>query len=492
MKHALAALALATLSAAALAACGGNSIVGGTAAAPAPPGAVGPAHHSRIHRDDNGSQDLHSGGADIPAYAYNRGNQPVGYYYQAQSPPGAGSLFYAAPTKGTIYYCLTSSTDGRHAFENFEDSGYPPTGPCAPLGASATGFGGRQDPLDFVASAVALASTECCTSSTPYDQGRLTGSVTWGQPFEFPQIGGNIVYGYRPQDFKANVSKIKLSTWTYCAIANGTVSDWNDGAITADNGKSVTGGNAETITFYFRSDSAGTTNNFTNHLNTACNVAFKPPYNKSPYGGSSRSAAWTYGVSSTWPGPGSSGFPNQNFIGENGDPGILGGIQSTPYSTGYVAGAYVKSASPKVSQAWLQNGANGKKALFVDPTNHTALTNALKKVTAANITYGGGSDGNPLGSTTPWCQLYIPASVYVSPPKGTYPIVDVSYLLFYGQNNGVHVSDKQTLITFLESSQANKIENKLEYTSLSSSVETAVVNALNGTGGSGSGQPCLQ
>ena len=117
-------------------------------------------------------------------------------------------------------------------------------------------------------------------------------------------------------DFNSNVSSIKLSTWTYCAIANGTISNWNDPAITADNGTSVTGGTSEPITFYFRSDSAASTQNFTNHLNTACNVTWKKPYNKSPYQSAGHSAAWTFGVNSKWPGPGSSGDPNPNFIGE--------------------------------------------------------------------------------------------------------------------------------------------------------------------------------
>ncbi|MBV9719670.1 MAG: substrate-binding domain-containing protein [Candidatus Eremiobacteraeota bacterium] len=487
MRRLLAPLVFAGVPAMLLSACNGSGAGSGIAAIPS--GAATSAHHSRLHHNDNGPQDLHAGGADIPAYAYNLGNQPVGYYNNPQAPPGEGSLLYAAPTQGTVYYCLTSSTDGRHAFEGYEDSGYPPTGPCAALGDAATGFGGRQDPLDFVGTAVALASTECCGSSTPYAQNRLQGTVTWGQPFEFPQIGGNIVYGYRPQDFKANVSEIKLSTWSYCAIANGTVSDWNDPAITADNGKSVTGGASETITFYFRQDSAGTTNNFTNHLNTVCNQTWGAPYNQYPYQGSARSAAWTFGVSSTWPGPGSSGDPNQNFVGENGDPGILAGVQSTKYSTGYVAGAYVKAANPKVSQAYLQNGMKGKNPIFINPTNSATLAKAFAKVTAANITYGGGSDGNPLGSSTPWCQLYIPNSYYVNPPKGSYPIVDVSYLLFYGQNNGVHVPDKTALIKFLVSAQANTIIKKLEYAPLSSSVESAVVSALNGNG---SQAACLQ
>jgi ABC-type phosphate transport system substrate-binding protein len=489
MRNTLATLALAAFSALLLSACGGTAAGNAMGVTPGIPNAPAASRGHRAHRLDNGPQDLHAGGADIPGIAYNLGDQPVGNYNQNQTPPGQGSLFYAAPTSGTIYYCITSSTDGREAFEDYKDSGYPPTGPCAPLGSPATGFGGRQDPLDFVGTATALASTECCGTSSPYYENRDEGSVTWGQPFEFPEIGAPIVYAFRPQDFSAQTKTIKLSTWTYCAVANGTISDWNDGAITKDNGQSVTGGTSEPITFYFRSDSAGSTYNFTNHLNAVCNQTFKKPYNALPYGSPSRSAAWGFGVASAWPGPGSSGDPNSNFIGENGDPGILAALQTTPYATGYIVGAYVKQANPKVGQALLQNGSKKGKPVWVNPADHVAVTKAFAKLTAGNITYGGGSDGNPLGSSTPWCQLFLPYSYYDNPPAKSYPIVAVSYLLFYGNNNGVHLSDKTALIKYLESSSANKIVNKLEYSSLPPSISTATLNALNGTA---SQSACLQ
>ena len=490
MRKTLATLALAAVPALLLSAC--NSPAGGVSGVAPLPQTPQASHsnHRHIRGMDSGPQDLHAGGATFPAYAYNLGNQPVGLYSQPQTPPGQGSLLYAAPTNGTVYYCLTGSGFGRAAFESNNGT---TTAACAPLGATPTGLGGRQDPPDFVGSDIAMASTECCAYGTTYYNGRLTGSVTWGQPFEFPTIGGPIVYGYRPQDFKANVANIKLSTWTYCAIANGTISNWNDPAITADNGKSVTGGNDQTITFYFRSDKSGTSYLFTYHLNVACNATFGPPYNAPPYAGPSRSAAWTFGYNQLWPGPGSSGDPNPNFIGESGNPGVLAAVQSTKFSTGYLEGAWAKSANPKVAQAELQNGMKGKKPIFVAATNAAAVKKALAGVTAANITYGGGSDGNPLGSTTPWCQLYVDPSNFANPPKGAYPIVGFSYWLFYGQNNGIHVSDKQTLVNFVTSAAANKLVGKLEYTPLSNSIHTAILNALNGTGtGSGSGHPCLQ
>jgi ABC-type phosphate transport system substrate-binding protein len=469
-----------------LSACNGSTAGGpGVAALPNAPAA---SHRGRIHHNDNGPQDLHAGGATFPAFAYNLANQPVGQYNQAQAPPGQGSLFYSYGGTGTIFYCLTGSGFGR---KEFDGASITATVACAGLGDAPTGFGGRQDPLDFVGSDVALASTECCGSSTPYYQHRLSGTMTWGQPFEFPTIGGPIVYGYRPQDF--SVTNIKLSTWTYCAITNGTISDWNDPAITQDNGKSITGGVSQTISFFFRSDSSGTSYLFTNHLNTGCNPGTWPaPYNAYPYESTGRAAEWTFGVNSVWPGPGSTGNPNPHFFGESGNPGVLAGIQGTPYGTGYVEGAYAKSANPKVSQALLQNGWSKKKKapIFVSPTNAVAVKNALAKVTSGNITYGGGSDGNSLGSSTPWCQLYVDPSKFVSPPVKSYPIVGVSYLMFYGNNNGVHLADKTTLIKFLISTSANTIISKVEYAPLSNSIHTAVTNALNGNGGS---QPaCLQ
>jgi ABC-type phosphate transport system substrate-binding protein len=487
MKKTLVTLALAAVPALILSACNGGA-GGSSGINPSVPSAPGATHQGRVHHMDNGPQDLHAGGATFPAYGYNLGNQPVGSYNGPQTPPGNGSLFYSYGGVGTIYYCLTGSGFGR---KEFEANNGTATVACQPLGASPSGFGGRQDPLDFVGSDVAMPSTECCASGTTYYNGRISTSPSWGQPFEIPTIGGPIVYGFRPQDF--SVSTIKLSTWTYCAIANGTVYNWNDPAITADNGgTSVTGGTNETITFYFRSDSSGTTDIFTNHLNTVCGSSWAAPYNAPPYQSAGRSAAWGYGVSMVWPGPSGTG-PNGNpFIGESGNPGVLAGIQSTPFSTGYLEGAWAKSANPKVGQAWLQNGYNKKlhEAIMVNPTNKSAVAKALAGVTSSAIDYGVGSDGNSLGSTTPWCQLYIPLSNVATPPNKTYPIVGFSYWLFYGNNNGVHLSDKKKLINFLVSSSASTIISKLEYAPLSSSVHTAITNALNGNGGS---QPaCLQ
>ena len=213
---------------------------------------------------------------------------------------------------------------GRKQFDG-DSTRLPGTAACAGLGDTATGFGGRTDPIDFDASDVMISSSEYAT----YAANRKS---TQGEPFMFPSLGGAIVFGFRPGDFPG-VSKIKLSTWTYCAIAEGTVGNWNDPAITADNGgTSITGGVSRPMTFYFRSDGSGTTQIFVNKLVNACGSSWPAPYNAAPYESSGHSAQWTFGPSTgNWPGlqTGQTGPGGGTYEGANGNPGVLAGIQST-------------------------------------------------------------------------------------------------------------------------------------------------------------------
>ena len=498
MRKALMTMALAAAPALALSACNGPST--GTAGSSALPNA--PASSARFHPHSLNSSDLHGGGATFPAYAYNLGEQPVGLGTQPQAPPGTGSLFGSVKlgAGASIYYCLTGSGTGRGIFisgSKGQSNGTTATttGSCAPLGATPSGFGAPVDPPDFAGSDVALASTDYTT----YKSTREPSSGTnWGEPFEFPVMGGPIVYGYRPQDFKKQKTPIQLSRWTYCAIANGTVSDWNDAAITADNnGKSVTHGVSEPITFYFRSDGSGTSFNYTYHLNIACNGAWGKPYNAAPYEGSGRSAAWTYGVNQSWPGPGSSKVPNSHFVGESGNPGVLAAIQSTPFGTGYVEGAWAKSANPPVAQAWLANGHKLKgKPVFADPTVAANVGAAFAGISSTSIQLGQGSDGLPLATSRPECILYLDPSKWNTPivhahdAQSTYPIVAVSYLLFYGNNNGARTVQKHKLIAYLTQSKAQKIIGNLEYAPLASSIlKDTFSSAFGSNAGKG---PCVQ
>jgi ABC-type phosphate transport system substrate-binding protein len=492
MRKTLAILAWAAVPALLMSACNGNANGGGSGVASLP-NAPAASQRGRVHHNDNGPGDLHAGGSDLPAYGYNLGDQPTGLYTAGQATPGPGSLLaYAAQQNAdgnNYYYCTSSSGYGRKEFTGAQDVG---AGACAALGSTATGFGGRGDPVDFVGSDP-MSSTDCCASGTPYATNYAS---TYGQPFEFPTYGGPIVFPYINEGGNGltglGSSQLKLSTWTYCAIANGTIGYWDDGAITKDNGGTAVAGH-QPITFYYRGDSSFVSYIFETKLNDSskgCNQTFKGVSKKSPYAGAGRNAAWPFGVTPlttlAWTGPTGAQPSGSTFTGETGDPGIIEAIQGLigtgyPYATAYAEGAWAAAASsPSLGQAALLNGSS-----FVSPTNPNAVASALKKASPASIVYGEGGDGNPLSSSTPWCQLYIPPSVYVDPPSGAYPIVGLGYFLFYGkdQNRGGsdHFTDLKNLIVDLDSTSWNNALPNLEYSPLPAATQKKIQKALTGS-----------
>jgi|SRR5579863_1316508 len=503
MRKTLAALAWAAIPALLLSACNGNATGGSSGITPTTNGPAA-STHGRAHHNDNGAGDLHAGGATFPAYGYNLGDQPSGGYTTSQATPGPGSLLYnAAANNGdgnNYFYCLTGSGYGRHEFEGSVVTGGDA---CQPLGQSPSGFGGRGNPIDFVGSDVAMPSTEYSTFETNY-------GGTYGDVLELPTYGGPIVIPYINEGGNGltglGSKQLKLSTWTYCAIANGSIGYWDDDAITADNG-GVAVASHQPITFYYRSDGSGTTFLFENFLKNGpkgCNQNYPSKYANAPYGNSaSRNGAWPFPQVSVstdlWTGPGTcatcAGAPTSGstFTGESGNPGILACVQNEncltasafPYATGYAEGAWAASAQsdggPPVAQAALQSGGT-----FASPTDPNLVAGSLKKAAASKIVYGEGGDGITLGSSNPQCQLYIPPSAFDQAPGGDYPIVGLSYFLFYTKNNvrggSNHLTDIKGLIQYLDSSAWNNALPNLEYTPLPASTQKKVQQAAFGKG----------
>jgi hypothetical protein len=113
-------------------------------------------------------------------------------------------------------------------------------------------------------------------------------------------------------------------------------------------------------------------------------------------------------------------------------------------------------------------------------------------VTAADITYGGGSDEVPLGTSRPDCVLYIdPKHFGDVEDENAYPIVGLSYLLFYSKNNHTNLADKIALAKYMVSAKASAIVASEEYVPLQGSIHTAVLNAIEGKGKSASAGPCI-
>ena len=152
----------------------------------------------------------------------------------------------------------------------------------------------------------------------------------------------------------SGVSNLKLSPATIAGIFSGKIKTWNDPAIKADNsGVSLP---STAITLAVRSDSSGTTQNFTQFLVDATG------------------SAWSLGSSSTikWPSAARAG---------TGNPGVAQIVKSTPGSIGYVDYATAKASS--LSFASVQN----KTGAYIAPSPTSASAAADGSTVATNLTF---------------------------------------------------------------------------------------------------------
>ncbi|RIQ15737.1 phosphate ABC transporter substrate-binding protein PstS [Jiangella rhizosphaerae] len=110
------------------------------------------------------------------------------------------------------------------------------------------------------------------------------------------------------------VDNLQLGPVTLANIFNGTITNWNDPAIAADNPDATLPDLA--ITPVHRSDESGTTENFVEYLAAAA------------------SEAWTYEVSGDWPAdlPGEAGAQT---------PGVIAAVQAAEGTIGYASAAAV-------------------------------------------------------------------------------------------------------------------------------------------------------
>ncbi len=240
-----------------------------------------------------------------------------------------------------------------------------------------------------------------------------------GKPIQVPSTGLFVVLAYNLD----GVKDVKLSREAYCGIIDGSIKKWNDEKIKKDN-PSATLPDTD-VTFVHRADGSGTTSIFTKHLTKAC------PNWKA---GSDKSVEWPVGT------------------GAKGSEGVTASIQQTKGAIGYTEYSYAKSGN--LMMAALQNKAGD----FVSPTPETAAK-ALSGVT-------------------------IPEDFAVSIPdpeaKGAYPIVSLSWFLFYSTPKDMVKGD--TLKSFTKwalSAEGKTFATELGYVPLPEEVVTKVTAALD-------------
>ena len=188
----------------------------------------------------------------------------------------------------------------------------------------------------------------------------------------FPILIGPITVSYN----LSGVTNLKLTPTVIADIFQGKITNWNNSAIASIN-SGVTLPN-QPITVAVRSDSSGTTQNFSLFLQEAAG------------------SAWTLGSSSIikWPTSARAG---------NGNSGVAQIVKSTPGAIGYVD--YSTAKATGLTYASVQN----KSGNYVAPSTSSATAAADSATVAPNLTFHAvwatGADAYPITYQS-WVLVY--------------------------------------------------------------------------------------
>jgi phosphate transport system substrate-binding protein len=254
---------------------------------------------------------------------------------------------------------------------------------------------------------------------TPADQPRADARCGTGPAIHLPMVVGPIALAYNV----AGVGDLRLRPPTVAKIFAGAATRWNDPAIVADNPGSVLP--STTIRSMHRSDSSGTTDNFTRFLATT--------------GGRD----WTYGNHKNWPAPGGEA--------EKGSNGVSAAVAETDGAIGYVEWSYARFHNLRTARV-----GNGAKE-FV------ALTDAAAGRTVAGAKVSGRGDD---------LQLAID---YRAPVTGAYPIVLVTYEVVCGRRAPALL---KSFLSYTSSPAGQAAATRLGYAPLPEDVRVRVTAAV--------------
>ncbi|HEX4701329.1 MAG TPA: phosphate ABC transporter substrate-binding protein PstS, partial [Pseudonocardiaceae bacterium] len=263
----------------------------------------------------------------------------------SSNPPAGGggsSSTTAAAIKcpsGTVNLTLAGSTAQGPAVSQWSKT-YE--GTCSTVNVNNGGGGSGAGVSAFEAGTVDWAGSDFPLSAT--DKPKADARCKTGPAIDLPLAPGPIAVGYNLQ----GVTSLNLSSSTLAKIFSGKISKWNDAAIAKDN-PGVTLPSTGIQTFH-RSDSSGTSFNFTNYL---ANEA---------------KADWTYGANKQWPGPGGQGDKGSSLVAQD--------VKKTDGGIGYFELSYATQQS--IPYAAVSNAA-GK---FVQLTQANA-TNFIGKAKVA-------------------------------------------------------------------------------------------------------------
>lgn len=228
-----------------------------------------------------------------------------------------------------------------------------------------------------------------------------------GEVLYFPTVVAPITVSFNVSD----VDTLALSPATIANIFQRTITNWNDPAIAADNPDATLPDLA--ITVVHRSDSSGTTGNFSKFLEKSV--------------GTDAGGIWKLGTDSTIE------WPADTQAGE-GNSGVAQVISSTEGAIGYVDLSDATDAG--LTFATVQN----KAGEFVEPTLEGASAAAASAEIKDNLTYSAiwaeGADAYPITAQT-WIIAY---KVQPDAAKADALKAFITYVLTDGQKMAADVN----------------------------------------------------
>ena len=278
------------------------------------------------------------------------------------------------------------------------------------------GVGSGMGRTDLAADSVSFAASD---SPVPPAE---TASFKGRQVLYFPVVTGPVTLSYNLPGIKG----LRLSAPVIGAIFDGKIKAWDNAAIQADNpGVALPG---TTITLAVRSDSSGTTANFTQFLVDAL-------------GG-----AWPLGTGSTvnWPAGSRAG---------KGNNGVAQVVQSTPGAIGYVDFATNKAL--RLSFASVEN----RDGDFVTPSPATAAAAASQVTLAPDETF---------------------SAVWAAGAQ-SYPITYQSWVLVYQSQDAAKATLLKSWIGFLVGDGQTLLPD-LNYAPLPASLQSKAKEQVNKIG----------
>ncbi len=293
----------------------------------------------------------------------------------------------------------------------------------ASINYQGTGSGAGQQA--FIGGTADFAGSDSALSAA--DQPKADARCSGGKAIHLPMVVGPIAVSYK----LSGVKDLQLKPTTLAGIFSGKITKWNDAAIKADNpGANLPG---TPILAVHRSDSSGTTDNFTAYLTGAA-------------GGS-----WSFGKDKTWKAPGGQA--------EKGSDGVASALTSREGAIGYVEWSFAQVNN--LPTAKIYNGAG----------EYTALANESAGKTIAGATQAG--TGNDL-------KLKID---YTTKEAGAYPIVLVTYEIACDKGTP---ADKAKLLkaflTYTSSQAGQSAVTSLGYAPLPDSVRSKVQDVVSSLG----------